>query len=88
MESLALAVALIVAPAMFGGPIALLATLWNPANMSRFRKVFVFIFSTLSLIVGLYLILENVSPGARNVGILGIATGTIAIWRTRKYSEI
>ena len=38
MESLALAVAIIVAPAMFGGPIALLVTLWNPTNMSRFRK--------------------------------------------------
>lgn len=87
MESLALAVAIIVAPAMFGGPIALLVTLWSPANMSRFRKLFVCILASLSLIVGCFLIFENVSPGARNVGILGIATGLVAIWRVRKFAS-
>lgn len=87
MESLALAVAIIVAPAMFGGPIALLVTLWNPTNMSRFRKIFANTLSSLSLIVGCFLIFENVSPGARNVGVLGIATGLIAIWRVRNFSK-
>ena len=87
MESLALAVAIIVAPAMFGGPIALLVTLWNPTNMSRFRTIFVYILASLSVIVGLFLIFENVSPGARNVGVLGIATGSIAIWRVRNFSK-
>ena len=87
MESLALAVAIIVAPAMFGGPIALLVTLWNPSNMSQFRKIFVYTLSSLSLIVGCFLIFENVSPGARNVGVLGIATGLIAIWRVRNFSK-
>jgi disulfide bond formation protein DsbB len=87
MESLALAVAIIVAPAMFGGPIALLVTLWNPTNMSRFRKIFAYTLSSLSLIVGCFLIFENVSPGARNVGVLGIATGLIAIWRVRNFSK-
>ncbi|MFM8383914.1 MAG: hypothetical protein ACKN96_02875 [Actinomycetota bacterium] len=87
MESLALAVAIIVAPAMFGGPIALLVTLWNPTNMSRFRKNFVYALASLSLIVGCFLIFENVSPGARNVGVLGIATGLIAIWRVRNFSK-
>ena len=87
MESLALTVAIIVAPAMFGGPIALLVTLWNPTNMSRFRKIFAYTLSSLSLIVGCFLIFENVSPGARNVGVLGIATGLIAIWRVRNFSK-
>jgi disulfide bond formation protein DsbB len=87
MESLALAVAIIVSPAMFGGPIALLVTLWNPTNMSRFRKIFVYTLASLSLIVGLFLIFENVSPGARNVGILGIVTGIFAIWRVRKFAS-
>ena len=87
MESLALAVAIIVAPAMFGGPIALLVTLWNPKNMSRFRKIFAYTLASLSLIVGCFLIFENVSPGARNVGVLGIATGLIAIWRVRNFSK-
>ena len=87
MESLALAAAIIVAPAMFGGPIALLVTLWNPSNMSQFRKIFVYTLSSLSLIVGCFLIFENVSLGARNVGILGIATGMFSIWRVRKFAS-
>ena len=87
MESLALAVAMIVSPAMFGGPIALLVTLWNPTNMSRFRKIFVYTLASFSLIVGLFLIFENVSPGARNVGILGTATGLFSIWRVRKLAS-
>jgi disulfide bond formation protein DsbB len=87
VESLALTVAIIVAPAMFGGPVALLVTLWNPTKMSRFRKIFVYAFASLSLIVGLFLIFENVSPGARNVGILGIVTGMFAIWRVRKFAS-
>lgn len=88
MESLALAVTIIVSPAIFGGPIALLVTLWKPANMSTFRRVFVYLFGSLSAAVGIFLITENVSPGARNIGILGIATGLFAIWRVRKYSKI
>jgi disulfide bond formation protein DsbB len=87
VESLALTVAIIVAPAMFGGPVALLVTLWNPTKMSRFRKIFVYAFALLSLIVGLFLIFENVSPGARNVGTLGIVTGMFAIWRVRKFAS-
>ena len=87
MESLALAVAIIVSPAMFGGPIALLVTLWKPANMSKFRRVFVYLFGSLSTAIGIFLIAENVSPGARNVGILGIATGLFAIWRVRNLAS-
>ena len=87
MESLALAVAIIVAPAMFGGPIARLVTLWNPTNMSRFRTIFVYILASLSVIVGLFLTFENVSPGARNVAILGLMTGMFAIWRVRKFAS-
>jgi len=86
VESLALAVAIIVAPAMFGGPIALLVTLWNPTNMSRFRKIFAYTLSSLSLAIGIFLIVENISPGARNVGIIGITTGLFAIWRVRKFA--
>ena len=87
MESLALAVAIIVSPAMFGGPIALLVTLWKPANMSKFRRVFVYLFGSLSAAIGIFLVTENVSSGARNVGIVGITTGLFSIWRVRKYSK-
>ena len=41
MESLALLVSIIVFPAMFGGPIALLLSLYRPASMSRFRRMFI-----------------------------------------------
>lgn len=86
MESLALTAAIIVSPAMFGGPIALLVTLWKPASMSKFRRVFVYIFGSLSAAIGIFLIVENISPGARNVGIIGITTGLFAIWRVRKFA--
>jgi hypothetical protein len=88
MESLVLAVTIIVAPAMFGGPLSLLISFWKPTNMSRFRRVFIYSLSSLSTLVGLFLIFENISSGARNVGILGIATGVSAIWRVRKYSRL
>ena len=88
MESLVLAVTIIVAPAMFGGPLSLLISFWKPTNMSRFRRVFIYSLSLLSTLVGLFLIFENISSGARNVGILGIATGVSAIWRVRKYSRL
>ncbi len=87
MESLALSVAIIVAPAMFGGPVALLVTLWNPTKMSSFRKISVYTLASLSLLVGCFLIFENVSSGARNVGILGIVTGVFGIWRVRKFAS-
>ena len=88
MESLVLAVTIIVAPAMFGGPLSLLISFWKPSNMSKFRRVFIYSLSSISTLVGLFLIFENISSGARNVGILGIATGVSAIWRVRKYSRL
>jgi hypothetical protein len=88
VESLALAAAIIVSPAMFGGPLSLLISFWNPTNMSKFRRFFIYSLSSISTLVGLFLIFENISPGARNVGILGIATGLTAIWRVRKYSRL
>ena len=88
MESLALAAAIIVSPAMFGGPLALLISLWKPRRISKFRRFFIYFLSAFSTLIGLFLIVENISPGARNVGILGIATGLTAIWRVRKYSRL
>jgi ABC-type transport system involved in cytochrome c biogenesis permease subunit len=85
MESLALAAAIIVSPAMFGGPLALLISLWKPRSISKFRRFFIYLLSAFSTLIGLFLIVENISTGARNVGILGITTGVTAIWRVRKY---
>ena len=87
MESLALTVAIIVTPAMFGGPIALFLSLWNARGISKLRKILIYTLSGLSTLVGLFLILKNVSSGARNVGILGIASGFLAIWRLRRLAS-
>lgn len=84
MESLALMVALIVAPAMFGGPIGLLLTLWRPTKMSRLRRIAIYALTSASIAIGLYLIFGRISNGAVMIGSSGVATGALAIWRTRK----
>jgi disulfide bond formation protein DsbB len=83
MESLALMVALIVAPAMFGGPIGLLLTLWRPTKMSRVRRISIYALTTASIAIGLYLIFGRISNGAVMIGFFGVATGVLALWRTR-----
>lgn len=84
MESLVLAAAIIGFPAMFGGPLALLLSLWKPVAISKYGKGFIYLLGGMSIIMGFFLLLENVSPGSRNVGILGLLSGGIAIWRVRK----
>ncbi|MFM7624700.1 MAG: phosphatase [Actinomycetota bacterium] len=84
MESLALLATLIVAPAMFGGPIALLLTLWKLSTVSKFRAISIYLLSSSSCLVGVFLIFRDISSGARNIGIIGIVTGLIAIWRLLK----
>lgn len=84
MESLALLATLIVAPAMFGGPIALILSLWKLSDISRFREISIYFLASSSCLVGAFLIFKDISPGARNVGIIGTLTGVIAIWRLVK----
>jgi len=84
MESLALMVALIVAPAMFGGPIALVTSLIRRDRIGDSRARFIYILALLSMGVGLYLILGGISRGATTVGFLGTVTGAIAILFTRR----
>ncbi|MEY3736684.1 MAG: hypothetical protein RLZZ251_400 [Actinomycetota bacterium] len=86
MESLALMVALIVLPAMFGGPISLILTLWNLERISVVRQVFIYILAIASMVVGIFLVLLHVSRGALFIGIMGVVTAALALWRviTRK----
>ena len=84
MESLALVVAIIVAPAMFGGPIALLLALWRSDRIGSNRRYVIYFLSALSLLVGIYLVVGSISKGATLIGILGIVTGAAATWRARK----
>jgi hypothetical protein len=83
MESLALAVAIIVSPAMYGGPLALLLTMWRRNKISKFRLYSIRILSVLALLSGSFLVIENISRGALLVGLLGISTSLLALWRTK-----
>ena len=83
MESLALAVAIIVSPAMYGGPLALLLTIWRRNKISRFRLYSIRILSILALLSGSFLVIENVSRGGLLIGLLGVSTSILALWRTK-----
>ena len=87
MESLALLVSIILFPAMFGGPIALLLSLFRPAGMSRFRRIFIILFAILSIIIGIFLLIENVSRGANVIGALGLSTGLGSLWQLKRYRK-
>jgi disulfide bond formation protein DsbB len=87
VESLALLVALIVAPAMFGGPISLLLTLWRPEHISKLRRTIILFLAFSSALIGIYLIVGNISRGALIIGFMGLATGAIASWRVLKLNS-
>jgi len=87
MESLALLVSIIVFPAMFGGPIALLLSIYRSAGMSNFRRIFIILFAILSSIVGIFLLIENVSRGANVIGSLGLSTGLGSLWQLKRYRK-
>ena len=87
MESLALLSTLIVSPAFLGGPLALASTFWKPDQVSNVRKSFVYLLGSLSMLFGIYLVFGQISSGARNIGILGIVCGLLAIWRIRNHSK-
>ena len=83
MESLALAVAIIVSPAMYGGQLALLLTIWRRNKISKFRLYSIRILSILALLSGSFLVIENVSRGGLLIGLLGVSTSLLALWRTK-----
>ncbi len=83
MESLALLAVLIISPAMFGGPFALLLTCFRTKNISKTRRGIIYMLSMFSLITGLFLILDNISSGATFIGFIGIASSGLAVFRIR-----
>ena len=83
MESLALMVAIIVSPAMFGGPLALILSYWRLEKISKARLVFIRLLSILGLIIGGFLLIKNISRGALTIGLVGVSTSLLALWRTR-----
>jgi len=88
MESLALLVSIIIFPAMFGGPISLLLSLYRPAVMSRVRSRIIILFAILSIIVGVFLLIENVSRGANVIGALGLSTGLGSLWQLSRNGKL
>ena len=84
MESLALAVAIIVSPAMYGGPLALLLTLWKTDSISKTRRMIITVLSIFASASGALLLIQGVSRGGTIIGVVGLGTAGAAIWRLRK----
>ena len=68
---------------MYGGPLALLLTFWRREKISKFRLYSIRILSVLALLSGGFLVIENISRGALLVGLLGVSTSLLALWRTK-----
>jgi hypothetical protein len=83
MESLALAVAIIVSPAMYGGPLALTLSLWRKGKISRARLLAIRVLGFFAFLSGAFLILQSISRGATIIGVIGVSTSALALWRTR-----
>ena len=84
MESLALAVIIITSPAMYGGPLALALTFWRANQISKLRRIFIILLSLLSFFSGSFLLIENISRGATIIGLLGVVSSGMTIYRLRK----
>ncbi len=87
MESLALLVTILISPAMFGGPLALLLALWRIDQISSARRILIYFLSFLSLISGALILYQNVSRGGLVVGLIGIISAVIALVRVRSNSS-
>ncbi|MFM8205118.1 MAG: hypothetical protein ACKN8W_02050 [Actinomycetales bacterium] len=85
MESLALLVTILISPAMFGGPLAFLLTLWRREKISSLRRILIYSLSTLSLFSGALLVYQNVSKGGLIVGLIGISSAVFALFRVRSH---
>ena len=85
MESLALLVTLIISLTVLGGPISLLLT-FIPQRLLPLAviKILAFAIAAIAILVGIMLIINVNSIGALIMGVIGIATGIIAIYRVIK----
>jgi len=93
MESLALAALIVGGPALYGGPIAFLLSVFQPQKMSRFRRWSIWILAILAMISGAYLLFVAINDGFGfgNIGVigfLGLLTGTGAIRRMLRLREL
>jgi len=84
VESLAFTVSLIVLPAMFGGPLALVLTFLPFIKRNRIAQFLLIYLAVLSMIVGGYLLILNLSRGGTLIGITGLFTGVLSLMKIRR----
>ncbi len=85
MESLALLAVFLIALTALGGPISLALT-FLPQRLLPLAviKIFAFVIALIAIFIGVMLIINVNSIGARLIAIFGITTAVIAIYRIIK----
>jgi len=85
LESLALFASLIVSLTALGGPISLALT-YLPQRLLPLAviKIFAFLIALIAIFVGVFLLINVNSIGARVIGVFGITTAVVAIYRVIK----
>ena len=85
MESLAILAVFLISLTVLGGPISLLLT-FIPQRLLPLVliKILAFVFASVAILVGIFLVINVNSLGALIMGVVGIATGIIAIYRVIK----
>jgi len=85
MESLAILAVFLISLTVLGGPISLVLTFLPKRLLSLVViKILTCAIALLAIVVGIMLILNVGSIGALIMGVIGIATGIIAIYRVIK----
>ena len=85
MESLALLASLIVSLTALGGPISLALT-YLPQRLLPLAviKIISFLIALIAIFIGVFLVINVNSIGARVIGVFGITTAVVAIYRVIK----
>ena len=85
MESLALLASLIISLTALGGPISLALT-YLPQRLLPLAviKIFAFLIALIAIFIGVFLVINVNSIGARVIGVFGITTAVVAIYRVIK----
>ena len=85
MESLALLASLIISLTALGGPISLALT-YLPQRLPPLAviKILSFLIAMIAIFIGVFLVINVNSIGARVIGVFGIITAVIAIYRVIK----
>ena len=85
MESLAILAVVLISLTVIGGPISLAIT-FLPQRLLPLAviKIWAFVIAAIAIFVGIMLIINVNSIGAMIMGVIGIATAVLAIYRVIK----